>query len=298
MQQKLDAQAAADKLKNPGKRGALPPVPSIFEMFAGLATDKTISPILQLQFADLTDAHWNAPFLVKDASDCACVTQWLAQPAAQKQMAAWPAKYKKSDVYKSTYGKTTIIDDSTKELMERTEHLFQQLMATAKVLDISSVSTNWSKASHCWGFEIGSFRLTPTPSCAGMLRYMCMGEITVYLFDLSKVKKNWNTESMNRFKYWLEEGELTPEILKETLPEMQSVSLAKGSLFYVPCGWFLVEKVDQGPLRFGLRKSIFIATESRKESYVAAKELLAKDGNQVENMEKLLALFAASLTSS
>ena len=65
------------------------------------------------------------------------------------------------------------------------------------------------------------------------------------------------------------------------IPQLQTVKLTKGQVLYVPCGWFIIESVDKGPLCFGIRKSMFINSASDKAAYGKAKDMLAKNGAKV-----------------
>ena len=51
----------------------------------------------------------------------------------------------------------------------------------------------------------------------------------------------------------------------------------------------LIEKVVKGPLCFGIRKSLFIKSESSKVAYEKCKSLLEKDGKDVAQMGHMLA---------
>ena len=130
-----------------------------------------------------------------------------------------------------------------------------------------------------------------------MLRYMCLGEMTAYILNLRALKPGATTESMGKLKVWLKEGEVTDMLLKEMVPLIQTASLGKGSLLYVPCGWFVIDHVLKGPLCYGLRKSMFFISSDQKAGYGVAKDMLAKDGHNVESMEKLSKLLIDKVES-
>ena len=62
---------------------------------------------------------------------------------------------------------------------------------------------------------------------------------------------------------------------------------------YAPTGSVLAERSMQGPLIFGVRKSLFYKSEEARTNYTLAKDLLTsgKPGAQANKMEDIAALF-------
>ena len=68
--------------------------------------------------------------------------------------------------------------------------------------------------------------------------------------------------------------------------------LGKGSILYIPSGWMCIELFSQGPLVYGVGKSLFIDREECKTAYSKAKELMAADKRNVDRMEAVLNKFS------
>ena len=75
------------------------------------------------------------------------------------------------------------------------------------------------------------------------------------------------------------------DAMKEKGLKMHYCSMKKDELLYLPTGWLVFERVKEGALTYGIRKSFFLKTESARANYVMSKQLLAKQGADIANME-------------
>eukprot|EP00973_Karenia_brevis_P001189 163413-Karenia_brevis.AAC.1 len=66
--------------------------------------------------------------------------------------------------------------------------------------------------------------------------------------------------------------------------------VVKGDVLYVPAGYFVMEYVVEGPLCYGLRKSMFLKREGLKDTYRCMTNLISKEGRDVSIMGKIAAL--------
>lgn len=74
--------------------------------------------------------------------------------------------------------------------------------------------------------------------------------------------------------------------------------LEKEEILYVPTGHLLVEKTGASSMIYGARKSFIVADSTAASNYAACKELLAKDGKDVEKMEKVHECLKAALQAA
>ena len=60
---------------------------------------------------------------------------------------------------------------------------------------------------------------------------------------------------------------------------------------YDPTGFTTIERGDNGPLIYGVRKSLFFDTPAAVQNYSQALQLIAQGGGNTDNMEKIKKLF-------
>ena len=60
---------------------------------------------------------------------------------------------------------------------------------------------------------------------------------------------------------------------------------------YVPTGFTTIERGDNGPLIYGVGKSLFFDTPAAVKNYNQALQLIAQGGGNIEKMENIKQLF-------
>ena len=80
-------------------------------------------------------------------------------------------------------------------------------------------------------------------------------------------------------------------MVKEYKVPVYRQMVEKEEMIYIPAGWLLCERVVNGTLLYGARKSVFFRSDGTSQKYALARECLSKAGNDVSKMdmvEKLL----------
>ena len=213
---------------------------------------------------------------------------WVACKDTQKYVAKWATKCLKDQRFVSTRR----VDDVIEELVpsKTTETLFNAILHPVldKVIQMASFSPKFNKTSYMFARDVGSHYTGMLPSSAGQLRYLVMGEVTMYMFDVAAVKdeKKWGMEDL---KAWLA-GKLNSTELSEKIPNIVHCKLAKNSILWIPTGWFVLDTASSGPLCYGMRKSVFLNLPSCKTSYLKSKHMFHLDGRDVSKMDPIDAL--------
>ena len=72
--------------------------------------------------------------------------------------------------------------------------------------------------------------------------------------------------------------------------------MQKDAVYYVPCGWVVAERALQGPLIFGMRKSLFFQGTQHQEMYAVSREMLSAGGSDVSKMVQIAELMGPLTT--
>ena len=121
-----------------------------------------------------------------------------------------------------------------------------------------------------------------------------MGEMDVYVVDVKVLVQKIGTSVAGKGLAAVKEKLLTAneDDIRTWVPgAMTYVKCTKQSLLYVPTGMLVIERVVQGPLIFGCRRSFFLrGLPLDSERYDGMKDLLSKDGRDCTVMDTIAAL--------
>lgn len=262
-------------------------VPSVFQ----LPPDKTWTAMKRFAGeATPTMGDFDKPFVITKSKR---VQQWMADSVMAQVLAAFGGRYKKQ--LKDGKVSMPLLPKQGKEV---TESFFKNLLESwsVSVVDIGAVSASWMQSSWLFGWEPMHTSLSVSPNSAACLRILWFGELEVTCVSLT-----------GAMKYLRDMGTAPANLdaLRGTLSQWSAgdVAAAQGAgvaiyhgqfgkedLCYVPCGWFLMERVKAGStLLYGVRKSLFISTDTTGvANYVEAKGLLAGSGSNVQKMDEIL----------
>lgn len=65
-------------------------------------------------------------------------------------------------------------------------------------------------------------------------------------------------------------------------------NLKKEEIMFTPTGHMVIEKTGQASMIYGARKSFIIADKDAADNYTCCKDLMHKDGKDVERMDQVL----------
>ena len=232
----------------------------------------------------LVDSDFVKPFIVRNSS---AYSQWQAEDTVRSYLIGFPPTFKKDKNYVDV-----TIGIHTSPMLKgtpgvETEAMFAAILRNSKALPMQDVAENWGCTSWSFAVQVGKASISTAPSMAGCARALQMGEVECWSFDIGAASFKGNSESMEHIKS--EVSNYAEEALAGLNTPIHYVHLRAGDIYYTPPGYMLIEKVVKGPLCFGIRKSLFIKSESSKVAYEKCKSLLEKDGKDVAQMCHVLA---------
>jgi hypothetical protein len=251
--------------------------------------------VKESKFTNLSD--FQHPVVLNDSE---AVKVWLLNDKAQKAITSYGSKYKYEKSFKTDFKHTgPIAPDKGKA---ETEVLFAALLEPAKteMIDMSSISTSWSTTSWCYGYEVNLNTAGMPPNSSGVFRLLCQGKVITMAMELNNIKEVF--EKVAGVGHPFSNSDLVVKHLKGmdqgTLDNLVSLGLKiyyleheKDTVYYIPPGYVVIEKGLQGPLIYGVRKSVFLKTPANATNYNLAKGLLngaGKDVSKMEAVKKLL----------
>eukprot|EP00913_Durusdinium_trenchii_P011745 g11031.t1 len=250
-------------------------LPHIFKL-----TGDSVSPVLVKETNNVQDSmDLSEPFVLSKSSLYAA---WTNNATLLQVMTNFGARYKKSPSLDST-GKVAQ-PFATKQGKEPTEKFFGDAMMLVRksIVDISEHTPNWMSTSWMFGLAPKRVFIGFAPNCAAMLRCLMYGEVEVFCLPVAKfvqaVKdKHPSVVQSGDSDFWTKLG------LKPWFH-----NLKKEEIMFTPTGHMVIEKTGQASMIYGARKSFIIADKDAADNYTCCKDLMHKDGKDVERMDQVL----------
>ena len=281
---KKEQKAAADAIKN---RKVEVSVPALFT--AELHCPAVVE--LSANF-DAKQCDWTKPWA---AAGPEVVQLCLGEPKVQKALAAWAVQYKRALAQAKLDLVTFPFRDGDGK--EQVDGMFEKLLPQdGLVSDISSVSGGEVFMNSTWLFGASSDlkSLSFLPNHAAMIKVLVCGKVTHLLFK-------WDTVVSALGKQGVEgQEEIRKHLLNSTWDElktltdegasMQSHSLQKNQVLYIPMGWAQMEVASDSALLYGVRKSFFMQSgaDVYKQAIAMAKAAGGKDVKRMEEIHAVL----------
>jgi hypothetical protein len=279
--QRDDSRAVAKELIDEAQK--VVPLPTVYAAIV----DSKPTPIARITPDDLTPASFETPFILTTGD---AIKAWAGNPVAQGVMAKWPGTYKKEASYIERKQYSGLL--YPKGGGSDAEDMFNSILTplNGSILDMKDISKNWG--STCWTFAygVGFHSEGVAPTCAGMLRYLQMGEMQVHAFDPLSVTSSFDASSLEGLKNSLLPA--TVDSLQASGVQIHSSRFGKNEMLYIPAAWVILETCTKGPLCFGVRKSVFVDNARGKCSYGKILAMMQKDKRDVSKMEIILKKFA------
>ena len=116
-----------------------------------------------------------------------------------------------------------------------------------------------------------------------------MGEIHVVMVSIDELSKHPSWAIIEQMRLGLLETTM-PEVKKfiETGIKIYAATITPNSLLYIPTGFLLAEHCHQGPLLYGVRKTMCFSTEPTIARFLNLIDTEKKNGKETTKTEKLL----------
>ncbi len=236
------------------------------------------------------DVDFETPFFIKESH---YIRSYLAQKEVTKMLTLLGSRYKKGPTFTTENKYTAPV--GSKQGGEETEALFRNLTErhASKVLNLSKYHPTWNNTSWMYGYAC-------TPNSATMFRLLCFGKIQLravqvdsFVQGLNKCGRPHDCADMKAVLAAFD------NLDAQTLGHLDAVGVKvyshvhdQDQMVVIPAGFVVAEAALEGPLLYGVRKSMFLQTPNFARAYTAAKLLLAKGGHDVKRMDEVLGLVA------
>ena len=172
--------------------------------------------------------------------------------------------------------------------LDETKVLFSDLRLSGEV-DVSAATKALKDRYWLYGLAPKSVHLQATPNGTSMMRVQYWGETELYLIkgkDCLASAPQEARSDCDKLKKWLEDlTEPTYKDVKATMA-IHKVVMKPAMVVYVPAGFIFIERVINGQLIGGVRRS-FVHAEA-KDDALAARELLVNAfGSKADRFDKI-----------
>jgi len=136
-----------------------------------------------------------------------------------------------------------------------------------------------------------------TPNSASTIRILCQGNLHIYAMEASKLvaamrlaHPGCDVDGTKAAGWAKQLDGAALQKLGQAMPVWYHMA-KPDEVVYVPTGFMTIERADNGPLIYGVRKSLLFDTPAAVKNYSQAIQLIAQGGGNTDNMEKIKKLF-------
>ena len=260
------------------------PVP-VLECEAGLPSDFDFSQPASIGATELVDNYFKIPLV-------------------QQVMAGFGARYRKLNGYQDS-GNVSLTF-LTKQGKEEAEAFFYTLLkACPEPMDMKPVSAAYNSTTWLLGYKPQHvFDFAIAPNAASFFKLTFEGATEMWLVNVASLVKALtaakvaDAESLTKCGYKGVVHRLET-MSQEDYDSWSSHGLEifyfhakKKTLVYVPCGWFITERVGAAQLNYAIRKSLFWDIPDAKTCYSFVKDLNDASGHAPGKQAAVLGMFA------
>ena len=220
------------------------------------------------------------------------VKKFMLDKAFSKVMTQFGSTYKKAPTFKVEKKYHAILPP--KNGGSSCHSFFMEMLGdmAPRVIDIDHAA--WMNACWCSAFDTSFVQNAFPPNSAAMMRVLFVGEMDVYMTAVEPFEKACHEvaipvpDKQSLHDAFENLDDATVKKLNAKGAKIFKVSQKAEQLLYVPVGWLVSERAVKGPLIYGIRKSVFVASPAGKASYSKAKIFLESSGVDVSKMISIL----------
>jgi hypothetical protein len=161
------------------------------------------------------------------------------------------------------------------------------------VIDIKKVNSNFNGLSWLFGLAPDSTTTDSLPNAAGQLRLLVMGEMQLVMVSATHWRQYGGSGDCTFTEACKSLSELSAEVAGQLPKEcvIYSTTLKANEMIWLPAGFLIAQRCTLGPLIYGIRKSMFVASDASKSDLNALIGMMDKESKPVARLTSVVDLF-------